>query len=512
MTDVTDRVRAERALQASETRMRALFAVNDVIIVLDKDGRYIEIAPTRGDLLYRPREELLSRTVRELFDSDLADRFLENIHKALTSQSTVDMDYSLAIRQSHLWFEARISPLPDERVLLVAHDATARHDAQEAARIEASKAETYFNTSGVIMEVTDTDLRLVRLNQRGYDFFGYTPDEIVGKDWFDIKLPERERDRVKTQIRRELAEIELPPSTEGPVVTRSGEERIVAWHDSLLRDADGRVTGLISSGVDVTHRVRPQSELQRMDKLESLGTLAGGIAHDFNNMLTGIIGNINLARIEDDPGRSRELLQEAEQEILQARGLSQQLLTFAKGARPSVPSRMWLKSCRKRSASPCAVLTFRLVSTCLRTCGGQVSIRGSCLRSSPTSSSTLTRRCLPEERFPPRHATSPSLIRYHIPTLRPATMSALTSATPARGLPRATFARSSIPSSVQSAAAAASVWRRPMPLSTSTTDTSTWPQGRGLARPSPSSCRLPLSIHPVSCPTRLPASADTAAS
>jgi PAS domain S-box-containing protein len=333
--DITDRVRAEHALQVSEARMRALFAaMNDVIIVLDKDSRYIEIAPTRGDLLYRPREQLLGRTVRELFDSDLADRFLENIHKALTSQSTVDMDYSLAIGQSHLWFEARINPLPDERVLLVAHDATARHDAQEAARIEASKAETYFNMSGVIIEVVDTDLHLVRLNQTGYDFFGYTPDEIVGKDWLDIRLPERERDKAKVFLRGELAGQPIPEHINGPVITRSGEERIISWHDSLLRDAKGRVTGLISSGVDVTHTVHLEHELQRMDKLESLGVLAGGIAHDFNNMLTGIIGNINLARIEDDTDRSSELLQEAEQEILQARGLSQQLLTFAKGGAP----------------------------------------------------------------------------------------------------------------------------------------------------------------------------------
>jgi CheY-like chemotaxis protein len=71
-----------------------------------------------------------------------------------------------------------------------------------------------------------------------------------------------------------------------------------------------------------------------MDKLESLGVLAGGIAHDFNNMLTGIIGNINLARIEDDAAHSRELLEEAEREVLQARGLTQQLLTFAKGGAP----------------------------------------------------------------------------------------------------------------------------------------------------------------------------------
>ena len=213
---------------------------------------------------------------------------------------TTETGFSNDIAGSLHWFEVHISPLSDERVLMVAHDATARHEAQEAARIEASKAETYFNTSGVIMEVIDMDLRLVRLNQKGYDFFGYAPDEVVDKDWLDMRLPERERDKVKALLRGELAGQPIPVSTENPVVTRSGEERIVAWHDSLLRDSEGRVTGLISSGVDVTDRVRLESELQRMDKLESLGTLAGGIAHDFNNMMTGIIGNINLARIEDD--------------------------------------------------------------------------------------------------------------------------------------------------------------------------------------------------------------------
>ncbi|MHB8108083.1 MAG: PAS domain-containing hybrid sensor histidine kinase/response regulator, partial [Candidatus Cryosericum sp.] len=344
---------------------------------------------------------------------------------------------------------------------LVAHDATARHNAQAAARVEALKAESYFNTSGVIMEVTNLDLRLVRLNKKGCDFFGYKPEEIVGSDWFDIKLPEHERARVKALVRSELAGEILPLYTEGPVVTRSGDERIVAWHDSLLRDAGGTVAGLISSGVDVTDRVRAEQalqaselklkelfnhaqdaillhaagaddmmgliieandvacewvgcsreellrltareilgappdmlervgqqlkeqktagfstelrardghlipvedtaslfelegapvvlsivhditdrlrlegELQRMDKLESLGVLAGGIAHDFNNMLTGVIGHINLARIEDSPIRGRELLDEAEEEILRARGLTQQLLTFARGGAP----------------------------------------------------------------------------------------------------------------------------------------------------------------------------------
>lgn len=335
MIDITDRVNAENAQRASEARMRALLAaMNDLIMVLDRNGTYVEILPMRNELLARPRQELLGKTMHDVFEPALAERFLDAVRAALASQSTISIDYSLPVQASTRWFEARVSPLPGEQVLLVAHDATARHEAQEAARLEAEKAETYFNVTGVIIEVLDPELRLVRMNQTGYDFFGYRPEEIVGKPWIDMRVPVRNLEHVKSFLLGELAGMPIPEHADGEVVTRSGEERVVSWHDALLRDAEGRVTGLISSGIDITRTARLEQELQRMDKLESLGVLAGGIAHDFNNMLTGIIGNINLARIEDDPDRSRELLHEAEQEILQARGLSQQLLTFARGGTP----------------------------------------------------------------------------------------------------------------------------------------------------------------------------------
>ncbi len=307
--------------------------MNDIIVIWVSRGAGESVISTGASRQYSP-DRIAGRSVSDTFSPQAAETVLVQIQKALDDRMTTETGFSNDIAGSLHWFEVHISPLSDERVLMVAHDATARHEAQEAARIEASKAETYFNTSGVIMEVFDMDLRLVRLNQTGYDFFGYAPDEVVDKDWLDMRLPERERDKVKALLRGELAGQPIPVSTENPVVTRRGEERIVAWHDSLLRDTGGRVTGLISSGIDVTDRVRLESELQRMDKLESLGTLAGGIAHDFNNMMTGIIGNINLARIEDDAAHSHELLEEAEREVLQARGLTQQLLTFAKGGAP----------------------------------------------------------------------------------------------------------------------------------------------------------------------------------
>ncbi|MBU5638959.1 response regulator [Geomonas sp. Red69] len=78
-----------------------------------------------------------------------------------------------------------------------------------------------------------------------------------------------------------------------------------------------------------------EDERLKMEKLESLGTLAGGIAHDFNNILTGIMGNLSFARMHLDPDhRSQPLLEAAEKASLRAGDLAKQLLTFARGGAP----------------------------------------------------------------------------------------------------------------------------------------------------------------------------------
>jgi len=81
---------------------------------------------------------------------------------------------------------------------------------------------------------------------------------------------------------------------------------------------------------------RMQEEAQRNKNIASLGLLAGGIAHDFNNILGAILGNVNLAalNITPDDTKTRELLANAEKATLRARGLTRQLLTFARGGSP----------------------------------------------------------------------------------------------------------------------------------------------------------------------------------
>jgi len=85
---------------------------------------------------------------------------------------------------------------------------------------------------------------------------------------------------------------------------------------------------------DITERKRMEEELQKAQKLESLGLLASGIAHDFNNLMCGIFGYIDMANEETKEAKVTSYLSKAKNTIDRAAALTRQLLTFAKGGAP----------------------------------------------------------------------------------------------------------------------------------------------------------------------------------
>ncbi len=113
--------------QKSEAELRALFAsMNDVIIVYDKNGQYVRIAPTNPSLLVRPPEEMVGKNIREILPPELHNQFIEVIHEALNSNKTIRTEYPLNIAGNNLWFDANVSKLNEDQVFWVARDITDR--------------------------------------------------------------------------------------------------------------------------------------------------------------------------------------------------------------------------------------------------------------------------------------------------------------------------------------------------------------------------------------------------
>ncbi len=200
----------------------------------------------------------------------------------------------------------------------------ALRESEEKYRLVVEKAPT-----GVIV-IQDDDLKLV--NSRFCDITGYAKEELTLTRFRRLIDPDDGKMVSERREKRRRGDA-VPEFYSLKVRRKDGSVRWVELTEVMI-DWEGRPGGL-NFVTDVTQKRRMEEELQRVQKLESLATLAGGIAHDFNNILTAIQANISAARICSNPdGKGFKRLQQAEGACIRAGDLTHQLLIFAKGGAP----------------------------------------------------------------------------------------------------------------------------------------------------------------------------------
>ncbi|MEJ2032595.1 MAG: PAS domain S-box protein [Deltaproteobacteria bacterium] len=143
-----------------------------------------------------------------------------------------------------------------------------------------------------------------------------------------------DRQTVRKRIAHALSE-NRPYEIDYHITTPNGREKTIHSRGAVIVDPSGKPIFARGSAQDITHLREKENEMMKVAKLESLGILAGGIAHDFNNILTSILGNIELAQMAlPRESKAAEKIAVAGRACERAKGLSQQLLTFAKGGVP----------------------------------------------------------------------------------------------------------------------------------------------------------------------------------
>lgn len=126
---------------------------------------------------------------------------------------------------------------------------------EAALRTETQRADQYFENAAVMMLVLDCAGRVQRINRAGCEILGLPPSEVLGHDWFECFIPSKTHAHVREMFQRLLAgQLDLDRHAENPVLNRAGQERLLAWHNSLIRDATGAITGVLGSAEDITDR------------------------------------------------------------------------------------------------------------------------------------------------------------------------------------------------------------------------------------------------------------------
>ena len=213
-------------------------------------------------------------------------------------------------------------------------EVEARKSAEEASSLSVSLLRATLESTDDGILVVDNKGRIVDWNRRFLELWRI-PDELILS---------RDDDQALTYVLEQLMDPDAflekvralysCPEEESKDILRFKDGRIFERY-SRPQYLNNRIVGRVWNFRDITERRKMEEEILKAQKLESLGILAGGIAHDFNNLLTGILGNISLAKMSVDPaGKVHTRLAEAESACKQTRGLTGQLLTFAKGGAP----------------------------------------------------------------------------------------------------------------------------------------------------------------------------------
>lgn len=221
------------------------------------------------------------------------------------------------------------------RSLAEARKDQVRRTAEKVLQESEKTLKAFIDVMPVGVKWTDSNGIIRHFNSCFIEWFGYDADDIPTLDeWLLRAYPDPvKRDNFLTSRKAALAAASsngapIQPS-ESIIACRDGSERHVIINTQLARNMR------LDIFTDITERESLQNRLLNAQRLESLGVLAGGIAHDFNNILTGIMGNISLARmVQVTPEKMSKLLDNAEKATLRATELATQLLTFAKGGTP----------------------------------------------------------------------------------------------------------------------------------------------------------------------------------
>jgi PAS domain S-box-containing protein len=332
--DITERKNTEEALQQDEAKLKSIFETAPTGIGITVDRVFTELNPTFCDITGYSKQELIGKNSRILYQSDRDYTEIGlRLDKLIAQNGTATVEgiykrkdgtlINVLIKGTVVNYDNSTTA----RVFTIV-DITEQKMMEKALRDSAEQMETTFShmQTGIIIIDAETH-KIVDVNPVAVELIGTEKENIIGRKCHKFICP---------------SEFNKCPITDlGQIIDRSERELIknngerIPILKSVTSFSYKSRKHLIENFIDISERKKIDDERQRVEKLESIGLLAGGIAHDFNNILTGILGNISLAKMTLKPDTDiYDIIQDAEKASLKAKDLTHQLLTFSRGGAP----------------------------------------------------------------------------------------------------------------------------------------------------------------------------------
>lgn len=272
--DITQRKLTEKALRESEARYRALIEDSPAIICrFTAAGALTYVNETFCEFFGWRRQELIGRSILRLIAEDRR----ENAHALLAS---LDSTMSRFTREVHVvlasgerrwtrWTTRPVAGMGSQAVEFqaVGMDISESKQAEADLRVAEQRFHDLLVNMHLIAVQLNTDGTVHFANDFFYQLTGYQPQDLNGKNWFDLLLLPAERPLVEATFRRMARTGETIPYGQSHILTKTGEQRLIAWNSTVMHDSEGNFIGVASIGEDITERTWAQKEQEIVHRI-----------------------------------------------------------------------------------------------------------------------------------------------------------------------------------------------------------------------------------------------------
>ncbi|MFZ5518410.1 MAG: PAS domain-containing hybrid sensor histidine kinase/response regulator [Candidatus Zhuqueibacterota bacterium] len=342
--NVTEHIKAELKLKTSEERYRNLFQHSIAsIVLLDRDLNFIDANKAAIELLGYQRQELLALNFQHIILN--RESFTSLFGNLKQSGNLVNLELLLKKRNgSRIWALSNAtwiedSPSQQIGILFTIFDITSRRQAEQLLAEEKERLAVTLRSIGDAIVTTNTLGEILLFNHAAEKLCQISSLEINGKFFEEVFqiVDEQTNERCASPVEEVLKAGQIVQHLKNRIlITKDNSQKYISYSSAPIKDKEDQTLGVVLAIRDVTEKIKLEEEVLKMRKLESVGILAGGLAHDFNNILTAIVGNLFLAKMSlcNENTETISLLDDVEKATLQAKKLTQQLLTFSRGGAP----------------------------------------------------------------------------------------------------------------------------------------------------------------------------------